>query len=81
MLSTVSVSTTNARLPDALGRLIEGRTAGDAELVQSASDALVAEYGAGLAAAAVALLAAALLTAWLVTARKDQVDPEPAGTV
>lgn len=81
VLSTVSVSTTNARLPDALGRLLEGRTAGDADLVQSASDALVAGYGAGLAAAAVALLAAALLTAWLVTARKDQVDPEVATTV
>jgi hypothetical protein len=81
VLSTVSVSTTNARMPDALARLLEGRAAGDTDVVQSASDALIAGYGAGLATAAAALFAAALLTAWLVTARKDQVDPAAAATV
>lgn len=81
VLSTVSVATTNARKPDALEALREGRAAGNPDVVQSASDALVAGYGAGLATAAGALVVAASLTAWLVTARKDQVDPEASATI
>lgn len=78
VLSTVSVTTTNARLPDALETLHQGRAAQDTDLVQSASEALIAGYGAGLATAAGALTVAAVLTAWLVTARKEQVSAETA---
>ncbi|MFL1455034.1 MFS transporter [Marinobacter sp. GN3S48] len=73
ILSTISVSVTASRLPDALNALHRGREAGDTELVQSASDALIHGYGLALAASGVALVIAAIIVAVLVNARKGQV--------
>ena len=73
VLSTVSVTTTASRMPDALAVLHRARAGGDTGLAQSAGDALIHGYGLGLAAASVALVAAAVLTMILVNARRGEV--------
>jgi len=76
VLSTIAVSATARRLPDALAALYRGREAGDMGLVRSASDALIHGYGLALAASGVALLVAAVIAAVLVTAKKREVAPD-----
>jgi predicted MFS family arabinose efflux permease len=73
ILSSISVSVTASRMPEAFASLYRGREVGDAELVQSAGDALIQGYGLGLAASGVALGIAAIIVAVLVNARKGQV--------
>ncbi|WP_333973341.1 MFS transporter [Alteromonas mediterranea] len=73
ILSSISVSVTASRMPEAFASLYRGREVGDAELVQSAGDALIQGYGLGLAASGVALGIAAIIVALLVNARKGQV--------
>jgi EmrB/QacA subfamily drug resistance transporter len=72
VLSTVSVSTTAARMPDALRALYEGRAAANESLVRSASDALIQGYGAALFAGALVLAAAAITVAILMNAKRVQ---------
>ncbi|MDF3907562.1 MULTISPECIES: MFS transporter [Paracoccus] len=76
VLSTVSVTATASRMPDALAGLYRGRNAGDQGLVEAANDALVHGYGLGLAAASAALIAAAVIAAVLVNARRGEVSAE-----
>ena len=75
LLSTIAVSATARRLPDALAALYRAREAGDAGLAQTAGDALIHGYGLALAASGVALVVAAVIVAVLVTARKGEVAP------
>jgi len=78
VLSTISVSATASRLPDALTALYRGREAGDTEMVQSASDALIHGYGLALAGSGVALVMAAIIAAVLVNAKRGQVSAQNA---
>lgn len=73
VLSTISVSVTASRLPDALAALYRGRETGDSGLVGSAGEALIHGYGLALAGAGIALVVAAVIVAILVNARKDEV--------
>ena len=73
VLSTVSVTATANRMPDALAMLHRAREGADPGLATSAGDALIHGYGLGLAAAAVALVAAAVLATVLVNARSGEV--------
>jgi EmrB/QacA subfamily drug resistance transporter len=73
VLSTITVTATISRVPDALGALYRAREAGDIGTAQLAADALIHGYGLGLAASAIALIVAAILAAVLVTAKKGQV--------
>lgn len=73
MLSTVSVTATASKLPDALAELYRGRDSGDAGLVDAAGDALIHGYGLALAGAGIALAVAAVIVAVLVNARKGEV--------
>jgi predicted MFS family arabinose efflux permease len=68
-LSTISVTTTESRLPNALAALHTARTAGDTDAVANASQAIVDGYSTALSSGALILAAAALLVALLVTAR------------
>ncbi|OJF12521.1 hypothetical protein [Couchioplanes caeruleus] len=80
IVSTVSVTATAARLPDALGALHHGRTAGDSTLIAAASDALVHGYSTALVVGALVLAAAAVITALLVNApRQHTADQAAAG--
>jgi predicted MFS family arabinose efflux permease len=72
VLSTISVTATGGRMPDALITLYGAREAGDAEQVALAGDTLIHGYGLGLVTAALALLAAAAIVAVLVTAKRDR---------
>ena len=72
MLSTVSVTATAGRMPDALEVFNSARKAGDAELAAVAGSALIHGYSLGLVTAALALLAAAAIVALLVNAKRDQ---------
>jgi hypothetical protein len=72
VLSTISVTVTSGRLPDALTALYRGRETGDTEMVRSASDALIHGYGLALAGSGAALAIAAVTAAVLVDARKEQ---------
>ena len=80
LLSTISITATASRVPDALSALYRGREAGDAVSVQAASDALVHGYGLGLAASAVALIVAAIVVAILVNAKRTDVPAAAVGT-
>lgn len=72
VLSSVSVTATAGRMPDALVGLYDAREAADAELVASATSALSHGYGLGLMTAALALLTAAAIVALLINAKRDQ---------
>lgn len=72
-LSTISVSVTAQKFPDALAALYRGREMGDAELARSASEALVHGYGVALAWSGAALVIAAMIAAVLVNAKRGQV--------
>lgn len=73
VLSSISVTTTARRMPNALESLHQGRSAGDAGLVQAASGALVEGYSIGLLAGAAALVVAAVITIMLVTVRRAEL--------
>jgi EmrB/QacA subfamily drug resistance transporter len=75
LLSTIAVTATATKLPDALDALYRGRDAGDVGLVESASDALIRGYGIALSASGVALVVAAIIVAVLVSAKKGEVSP------
>lgn len=77
VLSTVSITATASRMPDALASLYRGRNAGDQGLMDAAGNALVHGYGLGLAAAAIALIAAAAIATVLVNTGKAEVSAEP----
>lgn len=79
VLSTVSVTATASRMPDALAALYRAREAGDTSLILSAGDAIIDGYGLGLAAAGVALIIAAVIGLVLVNASRDQVPATGAG--
>ncbi len=66
ILSTVAVSVTQRRLPDALDTLRQGRAAADHALVATASDTLVQGYSMALAAGAAAILVAAVIAGLLI---------------
>jgi EmrB/QacA subfamily drug resistance transporter len=68
-LSTISVTTTENRLPNALTALYDARTAGNADAVATTSQAIVDGYTAALSSGAIILGAAALIVLLLVTAR------------
>lgn len=70
LLSTVAVTTTAKKLPNALPELYRGRAIGDVGLVQSASEALIEGYGLALGVSATALAIAAILVAIFVSAKK-----------
>ncbi len=80
LLSTISITATASRVPDALSALYRGRGTGDAVSVQSASDALVHGYGLGLGASAVALIVAAIFIAVLVNAKRTELPATADGT-
>lgn len=71
VLSTVAISTTSKRIPNALHALYRGRESGNSELVSSASDALIHGYGFALVGSGIALLLAAFIAAVLVNAKRD----------
>lgn len=73
VLSTISVSVTASRLPDALAALYRGREGNDGELVQTASDALIHGYGLALAGAGIALVIGAVIVSVFVNARRGEV--------
>jgi predicted MFS family arabinose efflux permease len=75
MLSTISVTTTTSRMPDALGVLYRARASGDVAAAGSASDALINGYSVALLAGATALILAAVITGLLVNARKGEMSP------
>jgi predicted MFS family arabinose efflux permease len=81
VLSTVSVTLTAGRSPNALATLYEGRAAGDQSLVYSATDALVYGYTTALAVSSLFLVAAAILTAVAVNARRPAPEPVAAAPV
>ncbi|MDQ2651446.1 MAG: MFS transporter [Chloroflexota bacterium] len=72
LLSTVSVTVTAARLPDALTALYRGREVGDTSLVTAASTALVEGYASALLVAAGVILAAAPVVIVAITTRRTQ---------
>lgn len=76
VLSTVSVTVTQARLPDALTALYQGRAAQDANLVTAASDALVQGYGSALLVGAGALLLAAIIVIIAINTKQVQAATE-----
>jgi EmrB/QacA subfamily drug resistance transporter len=69
VLSTIAVSVTDRRMPDALRVLYQGRAAKDQGMVLSASDALLEGYGAALASGAFVIAVAAAIAAFLITAK------------
>jgi EmrB/QacA subfamily drug resistance transporter len=80
LLSTISVTATARKLPDALNALYRAREAGDVVSAQAASDALVHGYGLGLWASAIALIGAAIFIAILVNAKRTEVPATALGT-
>jgi EmrB/QacA subfamily drug resistance transporter len=80
LLSTISVTATARKLPDALNALYRAREAGDVVSAQAASDALVHGYGLGLWASAIALIGAAIFIAILVNAKRTEVPATAIGT-
>lgn len=73
VLSTVSVSVTAARMPDALRMLYRSRSINDTIRATFAGEALIHGYSIALAVGAIALATAAVIIAILVTARKDEL--------
>ncbi|WGW10617.1 MFS transporter [Saxibacter everestensis] len=74
--SSIAVTVTTGDLPDALGKLTQGRQDGDTQLVARASDALVNGYTAALVVGAVSLVLAAIITAIIINAKR----PAPANS-
>jgi Na+/melibiose symporter-like transporter len=72
VLSTVSVSATFRRMPDALQALYQGRAAENGELVRSAGDALIHGYSTALVTGAVVLALAAVIAATFISAKPVQ---------
>jgi len=72
VVSTISVSATATRLPNALAALYRAREAGNSEMAHLASDALIHGYGLALVGSGVALLIAASVAAVLVNAKRGQ---------
>ena len=68
-LSTISVTTTEGRLPGALANLHEAHAAGDTGAVSAVSQAIVDGYATALSSGALILAAAALIVTVMVTAR------------
>lgn len=66
VLSTIAVSTTSARLPNALDRLQQARAAGSEPIIAAAGDALIHGYAAALAYGALALALAAAIAALFI---------------
>ena len=66
VLSTISVSITESRLPDALTALYTSRASRDAAANATASAALTSGYTTGLFIAAILLAASALITALII---------------
>ncbi|MCU1632264.1 MAG: transporter [Micrococcaceae bacterium] len=71
-LSTISVTTTESRLPNALASLREARSAGNTDAAATAGQAIVDGYTTALSSGALILAAAALIVALMVTARPQQ---------
>ncbi|MDN4611575.1 MFS transporter [Arthrobacter burdickii] len=75
-LSTMSVTTTESRFPNALTTLREARSAGDTATAAITSQAVVDGYTTALSSGAIILAAAALIVTFLVTARPERaVEP------
>jgi hypothetical protein len=72
-LSTISVTTTESRFPNALATLHSARSTGDTDAAATAGQAIVDGYATALSSGALILAAAALIVALMVTAR-----PQPA---
>lgn len=72
ILSTISTSAANDRLPDAARSLYRGLGTNDAALIQRAGTALTHGYTMAFAAAAIMFLAALAVTALAINARKQQ---------
>jgi EmrB/QacA subfamily drug resistance transporter len=72
VLSSISVTVTARKRPDALASLHEARSAADAEAVRQASDAIIDGYSAGLTFGAVAIVLAAVIAAVFINAAKGQ---------
>jgi EmrB/QacA subfamily drug resistance transporter len=72
VLSTVSVSATISRMPDALQALYQGRATANGELVRSAGDALIHGYSTALVAGACVLALAAVIAATFISAEPIQ---------
>jgi predicted MFS family arabinose efflux permease len=79
ILSTISVTTTSRRMPDALAVLHGARASGNSSTIPAASQALIQGYRVALLAGAAAIALAALVTAVLVNARKGELSPPEAG--
>ncbi|OUM42552.1 MFS transporter [Arthrobacter sedimenti] len=71
-LSTISVTTTESRFPDALTSLREARAVGDSDAITTAGQAIVDGYTTALSSGGIILAAAALIVVLLVTARPQQ---------
>ncbi|MHA7278462.1 MFS transporter [Arthrobacter sp. MDT2-2] len=71
-LSTISVTTTESRFPNALAILHEARSAGDTQAAAMASQAIVDGYTSALSSGAIILAAAALIVTLMVTARPQR---------
>lgn len=72
VLSTVAVKTTQTKVPDALATLHQGRSTGNMDLVNSATDALVHGYSTALLVGAVILAVAAVISAIAINAKPSQ---------
>jgi EmrB/QacA subfamily drug resistance transporter len=75
MLSTISVTATTSRMPDALDVLYRARASRDVVAAGSASDALIHGYSVALLAGAAASVLAAVITGLLVNATRGEVSP------
>lgn len=71
VLSTVSVTATADRLPNALAALYEGRATHNQQLVYSASDAVIHGYANALAVAALFIFGGAVITALTINAPRQ----------
>ncbi|WP_394253475.1 MFS transporter [Arthrobacter pityocampae] len=80
-LFTISVTTKESRVPDALTALHQARSARDTGTVATISQAIVDGYTTALSSGAFVLTAAALIVTLLVTARPHPSDsttqPDP----
>nr|WP_277819739.1 MFS transporter [Arthrobacter bussei] len=74
-LSTISITTTENRLPNALAALYDARSASDPEAVTTTSQAIVDGYTTALSSGAIILATAALIVALLITVR-PQIDDQ-----
>lgn len=72
-LSTISITTTESRLPSALTALNQARAAGNTDAVTTASHAIIDGYTTALSSGALVLAAAALIVTLLVTTHPHHV--------